>query len=214
MKTINVERTITKQSDSAVLYVHGKGGNANEAEHFEQFFPDFDMYGFDYKSENPWDAKEEFGKVISGLADSYEKVILVAQSLGAFFTMSSGMGGAFERAFFISPMANMEALINNMMMWAGVTEGELQKQGIIPTNFGEDLSWEYLTYVRNNKPNWAVPTDILYGSTDNLQSIETIQAFVEMTGATLTVMEGGEHWFHTEEQMAFLDDWMRSKLSL
>jgi len=24
----------------------------------------------------------------------------------------------------------------------------------------------------------------------------------------VTVMEGGEHWFHTAEQMAFLDDWI------
>ena len=22
-------------------------------------------------------------------------------------------------------------------------------------------------------------------------------------------MEGGEHWFHTEEQMCFLDEWIR-----
>ena len=24
----------------------------------------------------------------------------------------------------------------------------------------------------------------------------------------LTVMENGEHWFHTEEQMKFLDEWI------
>ena len=28
------------------------------------------------------------------------------------------------------------------------------------------------------------------------------------TGAELTVMPGGEHWFHTEEQMRFLDEWI------
>ena len=26
----------------------------------------------------------------------------------------------------------------------------------------------------------------------------------------LTVMERGEHWFYTEKQMRFLDDWIRS----
>ena len=26
--------------------------------------------------------------------------------------------------------------------------------------------------------------------------------------ATLTVMKGGEHWFHTEEEMKFLDEWI------
>ena len=39
---------------------------------------------------------------------------------------------------------------------------------------------------------------------------EVHQAFAEQTGAEMTVMEGGEHWFHTEEQMAFLDQWIRS----
>ena len=34
-----------------VVYVHGKGGNASEAEHYKQFFKE-DVYGFDYKSEN------------------------------------------------------------------------------------------------------------------------------------------------------------------
>ena len=54
-----------------------------------------------------------------------------------------------------------------------------------------------------------MPTEILYGSTDNLQSIDTINEFVNNNGAGLTVMEGGEHWFHTKEQMRFLDRWMQ-----
>ena len=28
-------------------------------------------------------------------------------------------------------------------------------------------------------------------------------------GASLTVMKGGEYWLHTEEQLAFLDDWVK-----
>jgi len=27
-------------------------------------------------------------------------------------------------------------------------------------------------------------------------------------GAELTVMEEGKHWFHTDEQMRFLDNWV------
>ena len=42
-----------------VIYIHGKGGNISEADHFKQFFPDADMYGFDYKAENPWDARSD-----------------------------------------------------------------------------------------------------------------------------------------------------------
>ncbi|MCT2159745.1 hypothetical protein [Granulicatella adiacens] len=46
---------------NAVIYVHGKGGNAEEANRYRQFFYDsFEIIGFDYKSLNPWDAKIEF----------------------------------------------------------------------------------------------------------------------------------------------------------
>ena len=103
----------------------------------------------------------------------------------------------------------MERLIVDMIGWAGTTEAELKEKKIIPVDFGDDLSWEYLQYVRNNKISWTVPTEILYGSLDNLQSLETIQQFAKETGASVTVMEGGEHWFHTEEQMKFLDEWLQ-----
>ena len=43
-------------------------------------------------------------------------------------------------------------------------------------------------------------------------SIETITDFANKHQATLTVMEGGEHWFHTEEQMVFLDNWIEKKM--
>ena len=62
---------------------------------------------------------------------------------------------------------------------------------------------------RNHPLNWQIPTSILYGEKDNLTSIETIRAFAEKQGASLTVMKGGEHWFHTEEEMKFLDEWSR-----
>ena len=42
-----------------------------------------------------------------------------------------------------------------------------------------------------------------------LTFIETVSAFAKQHHAGLTVMPGGEHWFHTEEQMQFLDHWIR-----
>lgn len=48
------------------------------------------------------------------------------------------------------------------------------------------------------------------GSRDELTSYETISAFAEKHHADLTVMENGGHWFHTQEQMRFLDEWIRS----
>lgn len=72
---------------------------------------------------------------------------------------------------------------------------------------------DYLQYVRNNKISWNVLTDILYGSNDNLQSLETIKEFCSKTPSTLTIMDGGEHWFHTKEQMKFLDEWIKKDKS-
>ena len=43
-----------------VIYVHGKGGSAAEAEHYRQLFPDSEVIGFDYHAQTPWEAKEEF----------------------------------------------------------------------------------------------------------------------------------------------------------
>ena len=56
-----------------------------------------------------------------------------------------------------------------------------------------------------------MPTQILYGSRDKLTTLETICDFANTHNAQLTIMEGGEHWFHTEEQMRFLDEWIRKE---
>ena len=43
-----------------VIYIHGKGGNAEESTHYQPLFAESDVIGFDYKSQNPWEAKNEF----------------------------------------------------------------------------------------------------------------------------------------------------------
>ena len=132
----------------------------------------------------------------------------MANSIGAFFALSALGEGLVERAYLISPVVDMERLIRDMMTWARVTEKELRERGEIPTDFGETLSWDYLRFVREHPVIWHVPTRILYGERDHLTSRETISAFAGRVGAELTVMPGGEHWFHTEEQMRFLDAWI------
>ena len=72
------------------------------------------------------------------------------------------------------------------------------------TDFGEDLSRDYLSYVREHPVDWNVLTDILYGSADNLTSVDTIMVFAQAHQVSIIVMENGDHWFYTEEQMQFL----------
>ena len=195
--------------DKAILYIHGKGGNPKEAEYYKALFKEYDVVGFDYFSQSPWEAKKEFPELFDHLCGAYKSVTIIANSIGAFFTMSALADRKIEKAYFISPVVDMESLIQNMMQWANVTEDDLQKQKEIPTSFGETLSWEYLCYVREHPVAWTVPTNILYGEKDSLTSYETISAFADRIGAALTVMENGEHWFHTKEQMEFLSDSIR-----
>lgn len=196
--------------NTAVLYIHGKGGNAAEAEHYRSLFPDAEVIGFDYKAETPWDAAPEFAAFVAGLG--HEHIVLIANSVGAYFSMNSGIAEHIERASLISPIVSMEKLIESMMTWANVTERQLEAEKTIETAFGETLSWDYLSYVRAHPIAWDVPTEILYGETDNLQSLDTVRSFAETHNAGFTVMPGGEHWFHTPEQMRFLDNWMQNLL--
>ena len=190
-----------------VIYVHGKGGSAQEAEHYGTLFPDAEVVGFDYRAQTPWEAKEEFLRFFAGQRERCGSLVLVANSIGAYFSMCASAETLIDRAYFISPIVDMEKLICKMMAWAGVTEQELAEKSEIPTEFGETLSWNYLCYVREHPLPWGVPTCILYG----LTSPETVTAFAERTGAELTVMPDGEHWFHTQRQLQFLDSWITSR---
>ena len=195
-----------------VIYVHGKGGTAAEAKHYQPLFAESDVIGLDYKSQNPWEAKREFSDFYDLHSKGYDSVILVANSIGAFFSMNALAEKKISKALFISPIVNMERLITDMMTWSNVTEDELCRKKEITTDFGETLSWEYLCYVRKHPIKWNIPTCILYGANDNLTSVETVSGFAEQIGASLTVMNDGEHWFHTNEQMEFLDNWIRNSI--
>ena len=195
---------------TAILYIHGKGGSASECEHYKPLFPNSAVTGLDYQTFTPWEIAKEIRIAVGELKRQYGNVILIANSIGAFFSMNAGIDDMVQNAYFISPIVDMEQLISDMMRWAKITEQELESKGTIHTPFGEDLSWDYLCYVRNHPIHWRVPTRILYGSNDHLISRETICDFANKHQASLTIMEGGEHWFHTEEQMHFLDNWIKN----
>lgn len=194
------------KENRTVLYVHGKDGSAKESERYKALFPGYTVVGLDYETFSPWETGREISAAVK---DIRGEIILIANSIGAYFSLCAGIDDRIGEAYFISPVVDMERMILDLMALCGVEERDLQKRGVIPTDFGEDLSWEYLSYVRSHPVRWNAPTHILYGSEDRLVPFETVCAFSKNHGASLTVMEGGEHWFHTEEQMRFLDAWVR-----
>ena len=197
-----------------MLYIHGKSGNAGEADRLRAICPGFAVLGVDYRGELPWEAAPQLAAAYDEARRQYDHIVLLANSIGAYFAMLALQGRAPDRALFVSPVLDMEWLILDMMGRAEVSEQTLRERGEIPTDFGETLSWEYLSYVREHPIAWQAPTEILYAGGDHLVSRQSVERFAAEHGAGLTVLENGEHWFHTEEQLAFLDGWVKRVLML
>ena len=191
-----------------ILYVHGKGGSPAESEHFVPLFPGFEVIGLDYKTITPWDTRTEIRKAGGDLKDKYESIILIANSIGAYFCLNAGIDAMIRKACFISPVVDMERLILDLMAMENVSEKELKDKAVIKVSSGEELSWEYLCYVRDHPVRWTVPTRILYGRHDSLIPYNTIAEFSNARGAEVTGYDEGEHWFHTVAQMRFMDQWI------
>ena len=194
----------------AILYIHGKGGSFLEAQRYKTICIGFDVIGVDYEQYLPWIVQNQIKTVYDDLKKEYEHISIIANSIGAYFAMHTLQNCNIKKALLISPILDMERLILDMMQWANVTEKELWEKKEILTDFGETLSWEYLKFVRENPIKWEIPTEILYAGQDNLTSRKTVETFIESHNANLTVMENGEHWFHTEEQVTFLDKWIKN----
>lgn len=199
----------------AMIYIHGRYETEQAAQKYKDNCQGYELYGFKYSdSENaPWLVDEHLKELYDSLRGEYEAVGVIGNSIGAYFAMYSLSGRDVEKALFISPLFDVEGNILSIMRYYGLTEAELKARGEVKTKYGRLLSWPYLEFVRKTKLSWKVPTYILYGENDRLNSRESIERFAAEHSAELSVMPGGEHWFHTEEQLAFLNSWMKSVLS-
>lgn len=195
-----------------IIYIHGKGGSSLEAERYKKNCCGYDILGVDYNDSFPWIVQNQIQSVYNEAREKYDSIYVIANSIGAYFAMYTLQACGIERALFISPVLDMECLILDMMSLANISEKDLCEKGEIPTEFGETLSWKYLCFVRENPITWNVPTEILYAGNDSLVSRQTVNRFISSHNAQLTVMEDGEHWFHTDEQLAFLDSWMKQAM--
>ena len=207
-------------SEKLFLYIHGKMGRKEEAARIAEIVcpKGYQVLGIDLPGHGertgemerfvPWEVVPELRAVYDYAQEHWNYVSLYANSIGAYFSLLAFREDKIEKSLFVSPVLDMEKLIGNMMGWANVAEDDLREKETIETAFGETLSWEYLCYVRSHPLSWTVPTEILYGGQDNLTDRETITSFANAHQAGLTVMENGEHWFHTLEQMEYLDTWI------
>ena len=140
---------------------------------------------------------------------NYSEINLWACSMGAYFSLLAYKNEEIKQCLFLSPVVNMKVIINNMMLWSNTTEEELEEKREIKTDFGQTLYWDYYKYVKDNPiTNWNKKTYILYGNKDNMQNEDIIKNFSNKFNCDLTILENGEHYFHTEEQLKFYKEWL------
>ncbi len=206
------------------LYIHGRHGCKGEAERFahtaceagwQVLAIDLPEHGARQNSPEkllPWIAVPEIQAVYARMQPVWAHIRLYGVSLGAWLAMQALQDTAPEQALFVSPVVDMNALITHRMRDANVTEAQLKAAGEISTALGDMLSWPYLCWVREHPLRWKAPTQVLYGTADDLTSRTAIEHFRQQTGAHLTILEDGEHWFHTPLQLAVLQSWEEQNL--
>ena len=148
-------------------------------------------------------------EVIKYAKSKWQNISLFANSIGAYFSLLAYKNEDLQHAWFLSPVVDMNRLISNMMMWFNVSEEKLKQEKEVPTPIGQTLYWDYYCYVKENPiEKWDVPKHILYGGKDDTCEFDTIKNFTERFNCDLKVVLGGEHYFHTEEQLEILEDWL------
>lgn len=165
----------------------------------------------DRKSEarlcNPQNAVEDLPEIMAFARALANDVSLFGCSIGAYFGMLAYPHEPLRQALFLSPVVDMGRIIQNMMRWCDVSEEQLRREGEIKTPV-KTLYWSYYQYVMAHPVTWNIPTGLLCGRQDTLCDFKVTQDFSVRFGARLTVMEEGEHYFHTAAQLAFLRRWL------
>lgn len=148
-------------------------------------------------------------QVIEYVKSNYSEISIWACSIGAYFSLLAYKDEDIKQCLFLSPVVNMKIIIDNMMMWSNTTEKELAEKLEIKTDFGQTLYWDYYLYVKNNPiSEWNKKTSILYGSNDNMQNENIIKDFAEKFNCNLSILEKGEHYFYTKEQLDYYKKWI------
>ncbi|MDO4323812.1 MAG: alpha/beta hydrolase [Lachnospiraceae bacterium] len=212
-------------SHKVYLYIHGQGGNKEEAHniagivcgHGYQILS-IDLPGHGSREReidffDPWHIVPELTGIMEAAKKRWESISLFASSIGAWFSMLSFCDERLESCLFVSPVLDMKRLMLKMMGWANVSEQQLKEELMIPTAFGQTLSWEYWEYVLSHPiARWRAPTKILYGEEDHLIDRDVVEYFSQKFHCKLEIMENGQHWFHTKEQINVLQWWVNKNI--
>ncbi|MPM65900.1 IS1595 family transposase [bioreactor metagenome] len=156
----------------------------------------------------------DLSKIVDFAKMHSPEISLFACSMGAYFSLLAYKDITLKQSLFLSPVVDMSRIIDNMMTWFQISKEQLKAEQEILTPIGETLYWDYYCYTKENPiVSWANPTSILYGKEDNLCEFDFVSSFANKFDCALDVMESGEHYFHTPEQLNYFRQWLKKHLT-
>ena len=184
--------------------MHGLHGYKEEALAFAKVAVPmgYQVLGIDIPVERkPWEVLPMLSDVCNYLYKNWPSVSIRANSIGVWFSLLAFQGKEVEKALFVSPILDMKKFI------------ELMPQR-------ED---DYYKWVINHPiTHWYASTSILRPEVDMVLARQATggravsevvgRDFIRQHQCQVTIMPGGEHWFHTPEQLAFLKAWEKNVL--
>ncbi|MDD3193104.1 MAG: alpha/beta hydrolase [Oscillospiraceae bacterium] len=145
--------------------------------------------------------------------EKWAHISLFANSIGAYFCLLAYAKQPLEQAWFLSPVVDMQRLIENMMAAFQVSAERLQREQTIPTPAGQALSWDYYCYVTAHPvAGWKPQTFLLYGGRDALCEKDTILRFAQRFSCALKIIPEAEHYFHTPAQLQAFCSWLKETM--
>lgn len=213
-----------KKSDKIYIHVHGKMSCKEYAEDFAKIAErkGYQTLSFDLPEHGERKESNDRCDIWSGMRDltvigdyafsKWNNVSLFACSLGAYFSLNTYADRNFENCLFQSPVIDMGYLIKQMFGWFNVTEERLRIEKEISTPV-DLLRWDYYLYVKKHPiEKWSIPTSILYGGKDNMQSVDVIQDFVKAHDCKLTISQGSDHPFMQDEDVKIVCAWLEENI--
>ena len=163
----------------------------------------------DDKAFTPMDASPEV-RAFAQLARSQStEVSLLANSIGAYFSLCDTPAGTFEHAWLVSPLLDLEYYIRDIMAEYSVTDERLEAQTVIDTPRGV-LERPYLRFVEEHPAQLNAPSWIIRGDQDEMVPLDTLSRFVGAPGVELVQVEGGQHFLgqppHIDTVVAWFEE--------
>ena len=185
---------IGEKQECVFLFVHGLGGNKEEALSFAEVACPlgFQVLSIDLPvGSKPWEVVALLIPVREYLFKHWHSISLRSNSIGSWFSMLAFQQSSIKQALFVAPILDMKRFI------------ELMDQR------EEDY---YQWVVVHPVCDWNVPTFILRPKTDLVVADSVGRYFVVQHSCRVTIMENGEHWFHTPEQLDVMRHWEQNSI--